>query len=120
VDAITEAYDGDVQMIDSSSIRVHQHAGCAKKSRIRRMGRSRGLINRQTAWANILPKRNRKNPICLSPHLYKARNLVESFFIKIKYFHRIATRHDKLAENYIAMVKLAPIRIWLRFYQSTA
>ncbi len=30
MDAITEAYDGDVQMIDSSSVRVHQHAGCAK------------------------------------------------------------------------------------------
>ena len=29
--AITEAYDGAVQMIDSSSVRVHQHAGCAKK-----------------------------------------------------------------------------------------
>ncbi len=31
MDAITEAYDGDVQMIDSSSVRVHQHTGCAKK-----------------------------------------------------------------------------------------
>jgi len=31
MDAITEAYDGDIQMIDSSSVRVHQHAGCAKK-----------------------------------------------------------------------------------------
>ncbi len=31
MDAITEAYDGDVQMIDSSSVRVHQHAGCAQK-----------------------------------------------------------------------------------------
>ena len=31
MDTITEAYDGDVQMIDSSSVRVHQHAGCAKK-----------------------------------------------------------------------------------------
>src|SRR5665213_2695252 len=31
MDAITAAYDGDVQMIDSSSIRVHQHAAGAKK-----------------------------------------------------------------------------------------
>ncbi len=31
MDVITEAYDGDVQMIDSSSVRVHQHAGCAQK-----------------------------------------------------------------------------------------
>ena len=26
MDAIVEAYDGDIQMIDSSSVRVHQHA----------------------------------------------------------------------------------------------
>ena len=31
IDAISEAYDGDLQMIDSSIIRVHQHAGGAKK-----------------------------------------------------------------------------------------
>jgi len=30
-DAITTAYDGDLQMIDSSSIRVHQHGANAKK-----------------------------------------------------------------------------------------
>ena len=29
--AITAAYDGDIQMIDSSSIRVHQHGANAKK-----------------------------------------------------------------------------------------
>ena len=31
MDAISEAYDGDLQMIGSSIIRVHQHAGGAKK-----------------------------------------------------------------------------------------
>ena len=31
MDALTAAYDGDIQMIDSSSIRVHQHAANAKK-----------------------------------------------------------------------------------------
>src|ERR671920_1396325 len=30
-EAVSRAYDGDVQMIDSSSIRVHQHGGNAKK-----------------------------------------------------------------------------------------
>lgn len=30
-DAVTAAYDGDLQMIDSSSIRVHQHGANAKK-----------------------------------------------------------------------------------------
>ena len=31
MDAISEAYDGDLQMINSSIIRVHQHAAAAKK-----------------------------------------------------------------------------------------
>ena len=32
LDAVSKAYDGDIQMIDSSSIRVHQHAANGKKS----------------------------------------------------------------------------------------
>jgi transposase len=80
----------------------------------------RKMIDGQGAWANIPPKSNRKEPICFSPHLYKARNLVERFFNKIKHFRRIATRYDKLAANYMAMVKLASIRVWLRAYESTA
>ena len=31
MDEITKAYEGDVQMIDSSIVRVHQHAAGAKK-----------------------------------------------------------------------------------------
>ncbi len=80
----------------------------------------REMIGGQGAWANIPPKSNRKDPICFSPHLYKARNLVERFFNKIKHFRRIATRYDKLAANYMAMIKLASIRVWLRAYESTA
>ncbi len=80
----------------------------------------REMIEGQGAWANIPPKSNRKDPICFSPHLYKARNLVERFFNKIKHFRRIATRYDKLAANYMAMMKLASIRVWLRAYESTA
>lgn len=35
-DAITAAYDGDLQMVDSSSIRVHQHGANAKRGARRR------------------------------------------------------------------------------------
>jgi hypothetical protein len=44
---------------------------------------------------------------------------VERFFNKIKQCRRIATRCDKLAANYLAFVKLAAIRIWLRAHEST-
>ena len=33
MDAVSEAYDGDIQMIDSSVVRVHQHAANVKKHR---------------------------------------------------------------------------------------
>jgi len=38
---------------------------------------------------------------------------------KIKHFRRIATRYGKLAANYMAMIELASIRIWLLFYGFT-
>ncbi len=53
------------------------------------------------------PRSNRNEPIYFSPHLYRARNLIERFFNKIKQCRRVATRYDKLAANYLAFVQLA-------------
>lgn len=72
------------------------------------------------AWVNIPARSNRKDPVCFSPTLYRERNLIERFFNKLKYFRRIATRYDKLGSTYLAMIKLAAIRIRLRVYESTA
>ena len=71
----------------------------------------RALVTKRRAWANIPPRSNRNEPICFSPHLYRARNLVERFFNKIKQCRRVATRYDKLAANYLAFVQLASIRL---------
>jgi transposase len=80
----------------------------------------RRIVNEQDAFANIPPRRNRKDPICFSPFLYKARNRIERFFNKLKHFRRVATRYDKLAANYLAALKLASVRLWLRAYESTS
>jgi transposase len=80
----------------------------------------RTLVRQHGAWANIPPKRNRTETLCFSPYLYKARNLVERFFNKIKHCRRVATRNDKLAANYLAFVQLASIRLWLRVNESTS
>jgi transposase len=74
----------------------------------------RQAVSQQGAWANIPPKANRKEPICFSKYLYRQRNLVERFFNKIKHYRRIATRYDKLDENYLAALKLVAVRIWLK------
>jgi len=79
----------------------------------------RALVEKRRAWANMPPRSNRNEPICFSPHLYRACNLVERFFNKIKQYRRVATRYDKLAANYLAFVQLASIRLWLRVNEST-
>ena len=80
----------------------------------------RTLAAERGVWANIPPRSNRNEPICFSPYLYRARNLIERFFNKIKHCRRVATRYDKLAANYLAFVQLASIRLWLRVNESTA
>ena len=55
-----------------------------------------------------------------SKRLYRERNLIERFFSKLKHFRRVATRYDKLAANFLAMVQLASMRLWLRAYESMA
>ena len=47
------------------------------------------------------------------------RNRIERFFDRLEHCRRIATRYEKLAANYLAMIALAAIRIWLRAYEST-
>ena len=80
----------------------------------------RAKIEAQDAAPNIPDKSNRKILHCFSKTLYRERNKVERFFNKIKHFRRIATRYEKLGDNFLAMVKLAAIRIWLRSIESTA
>lgn len=50
------------------------------------------------------------------PHdraMFESRFLVEHFFARIKRCRRVATRYDKLAVTYLAMVLLACILTWL-------
>jgi transposase len=67
------------------------------------------------AWANVKPMPGRVNVPVFSPYLYRLRNLVERFFNKLKHFRAIATRFEKHDANYLALVKLAAARIWMRF-----
>ncbi|QGM44551.1 IS5 family transposase [Methylocystis heyeri] len=185
-EAVSKAYDGDLQMIDSSSIRVHQHGANGKKgAKAKRrpplgtslqadgMGRSRGgltmkihalvdanglpialkltegqahdgksaadmlgglgdgqilladraydsdalrsSLEERGAWANIKPMPGRVNVPAFSPFLYRYRNLVERFFNKLKHFRAVATRFEKHDANYLALAKLAAVKIWIRF-----
>jgi transposase len=67
------------------------------------------------AWANVKPISRRVNVPAFSPQLYRLRNLIERFFSKLKHFRAVATRFEKHDANYLALVKLAAARIWMRF-----
>lgn len=58
------------------------------------------------------PSRTRKYP--LDKQLYAQRHLVECCFSKLKQFRRVATRFEKTARNYLAILTLAATILWLR------
>jgi transposase len=74
----------------------------------------RETLAAQGAWGNK-PMPGRVNIPVFSPFLYRLRNLVERFFNNLKHFRAVATRFEKHDANYLALVKLAAIKIWMRF-----
>ena len=80
----------------------------------------RQTLAERGAWANIKPMPRRVRVPAFSPFLYRYRNLVERFFNKLKHFRAVATRYDKHDANYLALVKLAASRIWMRCYESVS
>lgn len=45
--------------------------------------------------------------------IYRTRNRIERLINRLKQFRRVATRYEKRAENYRAMLTLAAIKVWL-------
>ena len=44
---------------------------------------------------------------------YRLRNRIERLINRLKQFRRIATRYEKRAINYLAMLHIGMIRLWL-------
>lgn len=62
----------------------------------------------------VIPTKSNERP---QPHfdweLYRERNRVERCINRLKQYRRVATRYEKLAVTYLAMVTIAAILIWL-------
>ena len=71
-------------------------------------------MTQNKAEAVIPPRRCWKTQRDYDKGLYKERNLIERFFNKLKQFRRVATRYDKLLDNFMGFVKIAAIAIWLK------
>jgi transposase len=46
-------------------------------------------------------------------YIYRERNRIERLINRLKQFRRIATRYEKRAANYLAMITIAAILLWL-------
>jgi transposase len=55
----------------------------------------------------------------MSKRLYRDPNLIKRFLSKLRQFRRVATCYDKLATNFLAMVQLASMGLWLSAPEST-
>ena len=71
-------------------------------------------ITSRNAEAVIPSRKNRIIGREYDQHVYKDRNLVERFFNRIKHFRRLATRYEKLARRFMAMLHLVFAFIWLQ------
>lgn len=56
----------------------------------------------------------RNGTFTFSRWVYRQRNRIERFFNRLKQMRGIATRYDRRADNYLAAVKLAALRIWIK------
>jgi len=72
------------------------------------------LAQSQGSIVVMPPKKNRREQWDYDQHIYKERHLVECFFAKLKKYRRIATRYDKLARTFRAIVTIAACLIWLQ------
>lgn len=57
--------------------------------------------------AVIPPKANRKEQREYDREKYKGRNVVERAINRLKFYRRVATRYDKLLDNFMSFVCLA-------------
>ena len=78
------------------------------------------LIRASGAKAHIPSTSQRLVHRSVERRIYRQRNLVERFFNKLKHFRAVATRFEKHDANYLALVKLAASRIWMRNNESVS
>jgi transposase len=75
--------------------------------------RIRAYLRRHGIRSTIPHKINEHHSGPFNRAFYRTRNLVERLMNRLKQFRRVATRYEKRAENYLAMLHLAAITLWL-------
>ena len=71
----------------------------------------RRWLKQRRIRAAIPSTASRRTPYPLDRAAYKRRNVIERLFCRLKNWRRIATRYDRLAQNYLSGLALAAIMI---------
>ncbi len=74
----------------------------------------RAAITQAGAIAVIPNNPSRATKLPFDQDLYKERHLVECCFSKLKQFRRVATRYEKTAPNFLAIVTIAATILSIR------
>lgn len=77
-------------------------------------GRIRSFLRKRHMRVTIARRKDERKRGRFDRAEYRLRNLVERLINRLKQFRRVATRYEKLAKNYEAMLDIAAIRLWLR------
>ena len=102
---------GMVKRPGSGRPRVRPKRVCGDKGYSSRKIRS--YLRRRGIRYTIPRKRNERRTGPFDKVLYRLRNRVERAINRLKQFRRIATRYEKKAENYMAMLHIGSILLWL-------
>ena len=73
----------------------------------------RSYLRRRGIRVTIARRSNQRRRGSFDKQIYRQRNKVERMIGRIKEFRRIATRYEKRALNYAAMLTVAAIILWL-------
>jgi transposase len=73
----------------------------------------RRYLRRRGIRAVIPAKSDQPRQRAFDRAAYRQRNRVERTINRLKQFRRVATRYEKREVNYLAMVKIAAIVLWL-------
>ncbi len=61
----------------------------------------------------VIARQKRERRVQFDKDAYRKRNVVERLINRLKQFRRVATRYEKRAVNYLAMLTIAAIMLWL-------
>jgi transposase len=76
-------------------------------------GKIRAYLRRRGIGGTIPRRKDEKHRGFFDRALYRLRNVVERLFNRLKQFRRVATRYEKRGENYLAVLMIAAIKLWL-------